>query len=76
MLTIMNIWLPREQGQEVGQNVGKTKSKDKEEGIQPAMRRKHKESQDVVNNACPSQKQRFHLPFARGKIIVEAKIHK
>lgn len=34
------------------------------------MRRQHKESHDVVNNACSSQKQRFHLPFAWGKIIV------
>lgn len=60
----------------MGQSVGKTNSKDKEEGIQPAMRRQHKESQDVVNNACSSPKQRFHLLFAWGRIIVGAKMHK
>lgn len=39
------------------------------------MGRQHKESQDVVNNACGSPKQRFHLPLARGKIIVVAEMN-
>ena len=53
----------------------KLKAKIKER-IQPAKTRLHRESQDVVNNTWSSQKQQFHLPFARGEIILVAKIHK